>query len=970
MKKYLFSLLLLSSAFFLNGQVNILTQGFEALPFPPTGWSNVRITGPSFPGNWARYGNGIAPVQTPHTGAWQIRFNSANFGAGTSGELRTNVQNFTTAGTYTVSLWVYRDNWVGNDKLEVFVNTTQTSVGGTLLGTINRDRAQSPAEGTNGWYQYTFTIPSTFNTATNYVIFKATSAFGKDIYVDDLSIDRLPAAPPGCVTSFSPAPGVTGLCTNANLTWGIVPLASGYKISLGTNAPNYNNVANNIDLGVALSYSTIFNPSTTYGWKITPYNGFGEAACVVNTFTTGTGVCYITPVYLEGSCGSEDFIDDFSTSGGVTNIVNNNTGCTTNPNNYTYFAAQNVTIAQGAAFNVSMQSGPDFEEGFAIWIDYNIDGDFNDAGEYAFNSATATTAIINGTITVPYTALPGITRMRVRCAYNYVPTAGTSAATLTNGETEDYNVTITACPTTTYYTDADFDTYGNIALPVGFCYVPPAGYTLNSTDCNDANAAINPGATEICNGIDDNCAGGIDNGLTFLNYYTDADGDSFGNSGASPVSSCAAVAGSVTNNTDCNDGNAAIKPGAIEVCNGIDDNCNGSTDEGLTLITYYADADGDTYGNIAISTSTCSGAPFGYVLNNTDCNDGNAAINPGATEICNGIDDDCAGGIDNGLIFTTYYADADVDTYGSAILSTSTCNGAPLGYVTNNLDCNDANANIKPGAIEICNSIDDDCDAAIDEGVVIATITPAGVTTFCSGGSVLLQAPTGGGNTYQWIRNGANVAGAITATYNVNKSGSYQVKVTIPGGCNATSATTTVTVLAAPKATITTPGGTNLCGLASVLLKTSVVAGGTYQWIKNGANIAGATSNTYNATTIGSYRVKVTNASGCSKTSAITTVTTSCKTGEVSDEISMTIHPNPATDLVNLTLLNQNGANNVAISIAVFDLSGKQIDAQIVNLIDGEVVTTFDVTNWTAGLYLVSATGPGIVLTGRIAVTK
>ena len=66
-----------------SAQTNLLTQGFEFLPFPPSGWSNVRITGPSFPGNWGRIGNGVAPIQTPHTGSWQVRFNSHNYASGT-----------------------------------------------------------------------------------------------------------------------------------------------------------------------------------------------------------------------------------------------------------------------------------------------------------------------------------------------------------------------------------------------------------------------------------------------------------------------------------------------------------------------------------------------------------------------------------------------------------------------------------------------------------------------------------------------------------------------------------------------------------------------------------------------------------------------------------------------------------------------------------------------------------------------
>ncbi len=902
MKKLIYLSLILFHAVILSAQTNLLTQGFETLPFPPAGWSNVRITGPSFPGNWSRIGNGTAPIQTPHTGGFQIRFNSHNYTAGTSGDLRTSVLNFTAAGNYTVSFWMYRDAYAANDKLEVFVNTLQTSVGGTLLGTINRDKSQSPVVASNGWYKYTFTISPAFNTATNFIIFKGSSALGNDIYVDDISVDRTEPAIPNCVGTISPANGSTGLCVNQTLNWDNVALASGYKMTIGSNNPDYNNIANNADLGVALGYSAALNPTTIYGWKITPYNGFGEAAgCPINTFSTGTSTCYCIPVYLDNSCASEDYINNFSTTLGITNITNTASGCSVNANNYTYFTAQSITTSQGGNFNVSMQSGPDYAQGYAIWIDWNIDGDFEDAGEYAFYSPFATVAVVNGNINVPFTATTGATRMRVRSAYNYVPGAANACTTFTDGETEDYNIQVNACASTiTYYADADLDGYGNIASSITLCtgVTAPAGYVLNNTDCNDANNLINPTASEICNGIDDNCNAISDDGLIFVNYYTDADADSYGSNSASPINSCNPIAGSVNNNSDCNDANNLINPSATEICNAIDDNCNATIDEGLIFVNYYTDADADSYGsNIVSPVNSCS-AIVGKVTNNSDCNDANFAIKPGATEICNGIDDNCNASIDEGLIFANYYTDGDADSYGSSIASPVNSCSPIAGKVTNNTDCNDANFAIKPGATEICNGIDDNCNASIDEGVVSATITPSGPTTFCKGSNVILSANTGGGYTYIWNKNGAAIAGATGANYTATLSGNYTVKVTVAGGCFAVSAITVVSVSASPTASISTPDGTDLCGKVNVRLKANNGTGYIYQWFKGAAPLVGETGLIYYATATGNYKVNVTNALGCSKLSAAKSISKTCREEEIIASENLHIFPNPASSVL------------------------------------------------------------------------
>ena len=158
---------------------------------------------------------------------------------------------------------------------------------------------------------------------------------------------------------------------------------------------------------------------------------------------------------------------------------------------------------------------------------------------------------------------------------------------------------------------------------------------------------------------------------------------------------------------------------------------------------------------------------------------------------------------------------------------------------------------------------DNACSATSDSTVVIvnalpaATITPGGPTTFCAGGSVTLTASSGA--SYLWS------TGATTQSIAVNAAGAYNVIVTNASGCSATSAATAVTVNPNPTASITAGGPTTFCAGGSVTLTAS--SGALYLW-SNGATTQSTTVNTN-----GNYAVIVTNAFGCSTTSAATAVT-------------------------------------------------------------------------------------------------
>jgi hypothetical protein len=181
-----------------------------------------------------------------------------------------------------------------------------------------------------------------------------------------------------------------------------------------------------------------------------------------------------------------------------------------------------------------------------------------------------------------------------------------------------------------------------------------------------------------------------------------------------------------TSAEDCDDSDGDVNPGATEICNGIDDDCDTDVDEDVTTM-FYADTDGDTYGDAAATAVEDCAAPDGYVADDTDCNDLEGAVNPGATEVCNGIDDDCDTAVDEDVT-TTFYADVDGDTFGDASATLEDCS-MPSGYVVDATDCDDTDGSVNPSAVELCNGVDDDCDAATSEDGMVAFTDAAGATT-------------------------------------------------------------------------------------------------------------------------------------------------------------------------------------------------------------------------------------------------
>jgi hypothetical protein len=243
-------------------------------------------------------------------------------------------------------------------------------------------------------------------------------------------------------------------------------------------------------------------------------------------------------------------------------------------------------------------------------------------------------------------------------------------------------------------------------------------FTERQGDCDDNNSEVNAERT----------------------WYADADGDGYGNA-AYELFACYQPEGyraiQLDENGyeifDCDDSNRLVFPGAAEVCDQADNDCNSLVDEDdienlLTNAYWYRDADGDGYGNPELVITDCD-PQQGYVqgeenlaIEHQDCDDSNPIQNPSQVEVCDGIDNDCDGEIDGSdddvLPDRIWYIDEDGDGHGSNNTNIDTIASCeePEGYAGVNDDCNDSEESVHPGALELCDGIDQNCNIQVDEG--------------------------------------------------------------------------------------------------------------------------------------------------------------------------------------------------------------------------------------------------------------
>lgn len=400
-----------------------------------------------------------------------------------------------------------------------------------------------------------------------------------------------------------------------------------------------------------------------------------------------------------------------------------------------------------------------------------------------------------------------------------------------DGVDEDCDGTVDEDPTDgdIWHPDADGDGFGNPLISELACEQPPTDpsgteWVEDGTDCDDSMSNTHPGAPEVCDGVDNDCDGTVDDDDGQVSYYVDGDDDGYGGAGPITVNSCGDIPPHAASlGGDCHDGDPTINPGATEVFNGVDDNCNGQVDEGTdgfdddddgytelqgdcddSNSTVHPNAtelpdglDNDCDGTIDEETALYDDDGDGYAEYQGDCHDGDAAVFPGAPELADGIDNDCDGTVDEGTILfdddgdgyteaagdcddanaavspaayemcdfidnncnglfdedgaldgDILYGDADGDGHGDVAAAFTSCDAAGDGESTVGDDCDDADANNFPGNDEVCDGQDNDCDTVVDpdgsvDGATVCTDAdgdgvgdPATVDTSCDGADV------------------------------------------------------------------------------------------------------------------------------------------------------------------------------------------------------------------------------------------
>jgi gliding motility-associated-like protein len=591
-----------------------------------------------------------------------------------------------------------------------------------------------------------------------------------------------------------------------------------------------------------------------------------------------------------------DFINNFSTSNGVTNITNNNTGCNNQPNNFIYYSGMTVTATQGCSFNVSMQCGSQFSQGFGIWIDWNQDLDYNDAGEFVYNSGTSGFGVYTGTIQVPATATLGTTRMRVRCTFSTVPSNPcTLQGSFQVGEVEEYNVNVvsntasnvtvsnqTICAgtstsitataqgiirwylnptsaaqiamgptfttpvlnaTTTYYVQATFGPCTTPRVPVTITVIPPFSLTVS--------ASQNP----VCAGTPFTLTASGGSNLT----YAWSPATAFTNATVNPAS--AVIAGNTTftvTGTDVNGCNGtgtitmnALAAATLNLTGTDNDMCPGETST-LTVSGGANYSWSPSTGLSATTGSSVTATPLAtttYIVTSPSSTAACAAtasytitVHPLPTVDAGSPVAYCAGGQTNLLA-----SGANSYTWSPVLGLNSSTIANPVASPVNTTTYTVTGTSV------------DGCVASDQVTVTVnpnPTANPGSGAANCSGTGAQLNGS--GGVNYSWSPTiGLDNPTISNPIATPSSTTNYSLTVTDANGCiSQASSPITVTVFNQPSAPVVSPNGTiDICSGQNVVLTSTPSA--SYLWSN------GATTQSITVTQTGNYSLHITDANGC-----------------------------------------------------------------------------------------------------------
>lgn len=503
--------------------------------------------------------------------------------------------------------------------------------------------------------------------------------------------------------------------------------------------------------------------------------------------------------------------------------------------------------------------------------------------------------------------------------------------------------------------------------PVGFTSslqnptsITPAASTVYTVSVSSASGCVVTASASVT--VNEN-----------VTYYQDSDGDGYGNPAVSQVSCTGAPAGYAANNTDCSDNNANVHPGAVEICgNGIDDNCDGQIDEGCTLFTFYRDQDGDTYGDAAnIITNFTGIPPSGYVSNNTDCNDDNVNVNPGAVEICgNGIDDNCNGQIDETTLQASSAAGVISCAGGTTTVTVSATGGSGIYTGTGNFTRSAGAYSFTVSDTRGCSSI---TTGNIAAGTGTAPARPGTIsgTTFnlCGGGNFTYSvASVSGATSYTWTvpagfnvaqNNGRSALVSVPATFST-----AQLSVSANNTCGSSAQRNATLYAVGPNPSTAIKGPTSVTsGQSNVTYNLPNATGVTYTWtVPAGATITSG-QGTFRirvrfGSTSGNITVVAKNSCGSTPTGILPVTVSAAVTGSLKqvtpisdDKTYIKAFPNPAQSFSNIIFNNDKA--DTKYTLVVIDLKGQAVIQKTGIMVAGVNNVQLDVSNLANAMYVV-----------------